>query len=482
MEASNGPSKHALMLIFGLPILQTAIVCASMYAGHVLTKRQDRQQAIQSAQAAKANLPVVSTNAERRPVPGVITASAPVPIPVHERVIAVETRASAPAAPSIPAIPAVTTAKPADKPELVSMQRAVERLTPATPATTAKPAASMDIATKPVEKPKAFARPAPQKPVLIPLARPAEKAAVPTPLMVPAKEAAPKTSGTSAIQIEADETPARAQIRETRPVQKQEPIAEVKVEPKSAPKAAPVEVAAAPIALPTPAVTANKAPAHAEVVSLPEPSVEGDVAAVEPVRRAPVVAPRPVEPAPQPVQPAQPVRPTAQLTAPVSAPSIAAANTNDIRSNEGRMILASAPAAPANPHSNLLLGRPVRDEDLCLEQFYALMSKYVDAYSVKKGLNPAEENKRWMKRWMDNVEQAMNDGDSSEQQFINRVTIAKRDCFNIEKAEVSKVVEGCRILLRYRDGGFTWLSAMREALTRENLKKTLLFLNAGPQI
>jgi hypothetical protein len=98
------------------------------------------------------------------------------------------------------------------------------------------------------------------------------------------------------------------------------------------------------------------------------------------------------------------------------------------------------------------------------------------------GLNPAEETRRWTKRWMENVEQAMSDGDSSEQQYINRVTIAKRDCFNIEKAAVEKVVEGCRILLRYRDGNFTWLSAMREALTRENLKKTLVFLNAGPQI
>jgi len=481
MEASNGPSKHTLLLMFGLPILQTAIICASMYVGHILTKRMDRQQA---AKAAPAPMTV-------QPASTQISIAAPLSDYRAEPMTAMVPKELS--APIVPTIPAATAAKSAEKPEIVSMHRAVDKLTPATPAVPVAAKTAVSEAAKPIEKPKVFVRTTPQKPVMIPLVRPTEKpAAIPTPLLVPKKD--PQKTG--AIQIEADETPARVQIREARPVQKTEPIAEVKMEAKVAPKPVQAEVVAAPSVVPatvvsTPAVTATPAPrVNVEVVPVtpPQPVIEADVATAEPVRRTPVVAPRPVEPAPQPVQPVQqPVRPTAQLTAPVSAPSApseARSTGNEIRSNEGRMILASSPVAPTAPaaHSHLLLGRHVRDEDISLDSFYALMTKYIDAYSSKKGLNPTEENKRWMKRWMDNVEQAMADGDSSEQQYINRVTIAKRDCFNIEKAEVSKVVEGCRILLRYRDGGFTWLSAMREALTRENLKKTLVFLNAGPQL
>ena len=151
------------------------------------------------------------------------------------------------------------------------------------------------------------------------------------------------------------------------------------------------------------------------------------------------------------------------------------------------MILASAPATTASAvsssNSQYLLGRSVRDEELCLELFYTLCRKYADAYSLKKGLNPAEEHSKWQRRWQQNLEQALNDGsDSSEQQYINRQTIAKRDYFNVEKATPDKIAEGCRILLRYRDGNLTWLSAMSNALTQENLRKTIHFLNAGPQM
>jgi len=464
MEASNGPSKNALLLMFGLPILQTAIICASMYAGHVLTKRMDRQQAAAkkvpaTLQPAAIQFPIAATVVSATVAP----ASEQTPVaPVIAPVVASEPRlmAASSVAPSIKAV---------EKPEIASMNRAVERLTPATQA-------------KVIEKPKAFVRSA-QKPVMIPLIRSTEKpAAIPTPLLVPKKD----TQKPMAVQIDADDPATQVHLRDSRPsptmTAVQKPIQKtVPLDAPVVPAVVATAIAPAPAtALPAPIVAAPTSPAlHANpelavVVDLPKVETGGDVAAAEPVRRAPVIAPKPVEPAPQPVQAVRP--------APIASAAQAVAQ-NDIRGNEGRMILASSPVLPVPAaHSNLLLGRPVRDDDLSLDLLYALSAKYVDAYSAKKGLNPGDENKRWMKRWMDNVEQAMDDGDSSEQQYINRVTISKRDCFNIEKAAVDKVVEGCRILLRYRDGNFTWLSAMREALTRENLKKTLVFLNAGPQL
>lgn len=468
MEASNGPSKNALLLMFGLPILQTAIICASMYAGHVLTKRMDRQQA---AKNAPATVQPAATQVSIAPPATLPMVSAPVSVqtpvaPVVTPIVAAE--------PRVMAASSIAPSKPVEKPEIASMNRAVEKLAPAT------------TQVKVAEKPKAYVRPV-QKPVTIPLIRPVEKpAAIPTPLLVPKKD----PQKTTAIQIDADDAATKVHLRDTRPSPTvtalpkpiQKPVQQtVQLDAPVVPAAVATPVATPAVVVPAPVVApANPAPRvspePAVVVELPKAETGGDVATAEPVRRAPVVAPKPVEPAPQPVQA---VRPAPAPVAPV-------ADQNDVRGNEGRMILASSPVQPvtAGPaaHSHLLLGRPVRDEDLSLDLLYALSTKYVDAYCMKKGLNPADETKRWMKRWMDNVEQAMYDGDSSEQQYINRVTIAKRDCFNIEKAAVDKVVEGCRILLRYRDGNFTWLSAMREALTRENLKKTLVFLNAGPQI
>ena len=44
-----------------------------------------------------------------------------------------------------------------------------------------------------------------------------------------------------------------------------------------------------------------------------------------------------------------------------------------------------------------------------------------------------------------------------------------------------KICEACRIMLRYRDGQLAWLQAMKDALTNENLKKTMAFLAQGPR-
>jgi hypothetical protein len=122
----------------------------------------------------------------------------------------------------------------------------------------------------------------------------------------------------------------------------------------------------------------------------------------------------------------------------------------------------------------------VRDEDLTLETLYDYAEKYIESYCQKNNLDVSSESTKWMKRWNQGVEQAIRDNtDSDEQSYINRVTITKRECFDIEKATPEKIVEGCRIMLRYRDGQFAWLKAMRDAVTNESLKKTLVFLSAG---
>jgi hypothetical protein len=122
----------------------------------------------------------------------------------------------------------------------------------------------------------------------------------------------------------------------------------------------------------------------------------------------------------------------------------------------------------------------VRDEDLTLETLYEYAEKYIESYCAKKNLDVAAESTKWIKKWNQSVEQSIRDNtDSDEQSYINRVTITKRECFDIEKATPEKIVEGCRIMLRYRDGQFAWLKAMRDAVTNESLKKTLVFLSAG---
>jgi len=122
----------------------------------------------------------------------------------------------------------------------------------------------------------------------------------------------------------------------------------------------------------------------------------------------------------------------------------------------------------------------LKDEDLTLETLYSYAEKYVESYCAKRSLDAAAETKKWSANWRESVEQAMQDNtDSDEQSYINRMAITKRDCFDIEKATPEKIVEGCRIMLRYRDGQFAWLQAMKDAVTSENMKKTLVFLAAG---
>jgi hypothetical protein len=119
-------------------------------------------------------------------------------------------------------------------------------------------------------------------------------------------------------------------------------------------------------------------------------------------------------------------------------------------------------------------------EDLTLDTLYKYAERYIESYCAKRSLDGAAEAKKWDTKWKQGLEQAMKDNtDNDEQSYINRMVIMKRDCFDLEKATPEKIVEGCRLMLRYRDGQLAWLQAMKDAVTSENMKKTLAFLSAG---
>lgn len=153
-------------------------------------------------------------------------------------------------------------------------------------------------------------------------------------------------------------------------------------------------------------------------------------------------------------------------------------------------VATAAPAAPAAPAKSEVrpvavvkasTPEPAADEPT-LENLYNYASRYVDTYCKQRGLDPANETRRWNRVWQSNVEQAIADNiDSSEQSYINRVVITKRDYFNLNTASPEKICEACRIMLRYRDGQLAWLQAMKDALTNENMKKTMAFLAQGPK-
>lgn len=140
-----------------------------------------------------------------------------------------------------------------------------------------------------------------------------------------------------------------------------------------------------------------------------------------------------------------------------------------------KQVLLMVSAAPAK------IEKPLADEEPTLDNLYARATQYIDRYCQKRGLDSNSEARRWNAMWRSNVEQAINDNiDSSEQSYINRIVIAKRDYFNMRSASPEKIVEACRILLRYRDGQLAWLQAMKDALTNDNLRKTMVFLAQGP--
>lgn len=124
----------------------------------------------------------------------------------------------------------------------------------------------------------------------------------------------------------------------------------------------------------------------------------------------------------------------------------------------------------------------LREEDLTLDTLYKYAERYIASYCAKRSLDVVGEAAKWETKWKQGLDQAMKDNiDNDEQSYINRVVVAKRDCFDLERATPEKIVEGCRLMLRYRDGQLAWLQAMKDAVTAENMKKTLVFLAAGVQ-
>lgn len=121
-------------------------------------------------------------------------------------------------------------------------------------------------------------------------------------------------------------------------------------------------------------------------------------------------------------------------------------------------------------------------QEVTLEALYGSAERYIEAFCRKKGLDAQAENRKWLRRWTSSLTQAIKDDtDGSEQSYINRILLAKRDCFNMDKTAPEKTVEACRIMLRYRDAGLSWPSALRNALTPELMLHTLQFLSAGPR-
>lgn len=142
----------------------------------------------------------------------------------------------------------------------------------------------------------------------------------------------------------------------------------------------------------------------------------------------------------------------------------------------------SIPIKPEKAQGSSMVLPPAAKEEITIESLYSNAEKYIASYCLKKGLDVSAEAKRWNTTWQKGVDQAMIDNtDSSEQSYINRVVLAKRSNFDMEKASPDQIVEACRLFLRYRDARLQMLNAMNDALTKENLEKTVAFLAAGPK-
>lgn len=140
-------------------------------------------------------------------------------------------------------------------------------------------------------------------------------------------------------------------------------------------------------------------------------------------------------------------------------------------------------AAPA-PSPVQVVAKPeqvvFRTEDLTLGTLYQYAEKYIDSYCTKNHLDARAEAIRWNRSWQSQLDTALADGSANDEQaFMNRIIVNKRDCLDLERATPEKIVEGCRLMLRYRDGNLTLLQALQDQVTGENLRKGLVFLAAG---
>jgi len=246
------------------------------------------------------------------------------------------------------------------------------------------------------------------------------------------------------------------------------PMVDVHVPQQAAPM-----VTVNPPSMPAPHITVNPPPASVTVIREEKFERQDRVYTERPFDRPLVqtVAAAPAGAIAGDLKPAASTPPAS--AAPAKAPEAKPAEPAKTESNKSSSLTPAPVPAPAKAKAEL--------EEPSVDILYAYANKYVDAYCKKRGLDPAAESRKWNNTWKSNVEQSINDNiDSGEQSYINRVVISKRDHFNLENATPEKVVEACRILLRYRDAQLAWLQALQDGMTKENLRKTVAFLAQGP--
>lgn len=164
-----------------------------------------------------------------------------------------------------------------------------------------------------------------------------------------------------------------------------------------------------------------------------------------------------------------------QAQAPEVHVSTPAAQVTVIR--EEKATLAPIPVKAEEPQKTSAVPA---EENLTLDTLYKYAERYIRSYCEKNSTDYETEQNKWLKKWQQSLQTAINDGiDADEQAYLSRIVIQQRDCFDIEKAAPEKICQGCRLLLRYRDGRLELLQAMKDALTGENIKKTMSFLAAG---
>src|SRR5438067_10532145 len=76
---TNGGNKHVVLMAFGLPVMTTAIVMGSMYAGHVMTTHSDRPTNVLVSAAA----PKIDVNVPQAAPPSVNISASPATVDVH---------------------------------------------------------------------------------------------------------------------------------------------------------------------------------------------------------------------------------------------------------------------------------------------------------------------------------------------------------------------------------------------------------------
>jgi hypothetical protein len=119
---------------------------------------------------------------------------------------------------------------------------------------------------------------------------------------------------------------------------------------------------------------------------------------------------------------------------------------------------------------------PHSEAEPTVDELYMAAEKYIDTQCKKSGLDPVAENAKWLKLWQTRVA----DSGLDEQRYLNDTVINSRDCFDVNKATPEKIVEACRLMLRYRDAKLQWLQALKDALAAPSaIQKTVAFLTSG---